>query len=54
MKIQHTAKGTQATLYTIRVYVFPCQLCKQKSGTFAQTQRESLPNITVQVWLVQL
>ena len=30
------------------------QLCKQKSGTVAQTQIESLPDITVQVWLVQL
>ena len=30
------------------------QLCKQKSGTIAQTQIESLPDITVEVWLVQL
>ena len=30
------------------------QLCKLKSRTVAQTQIETMPDITVQVWLVQL
>ena len=54
MKISHAAKGTQAYSKTAWVNVLHLQLFKQKSVTFAVTQGDSLPDITVQVWLVQL
>ena len=33
---------------------YTCNYANKKSGTVAQTQTETLPDIAVQVWLVQL
>ena len=48
-QIFHSAKLTPANSKTARIIVLHVQLCKQKSGTVAQTQIESLPDISVQV-----
>ena len=42
MKISHADKAA-------KMYVLHVHLCKRQSGTITQTQRESLPDITVQV-----
>ena len=47
MKISHAAKGRQENSKTAKITVLNVQLCKQPSGTVAQTQRESLPDTTV-------
>ena len=42
-QISHAAKGTPANSLTARINVLNAQLCKQKLGSIAQTQIESLP-----------
>ena len=54
MKISHAAKWTHANAWRAWVNVLHLQLYKLKSGIFAQTQGDSLSDITVEVWLMQL